>query len=811
MWLRHGKLAGIQCFFVALIMFMPTMALAQSAGQFWDFFGSDVGDPYSSVLLNQMFGQLFPTGSDPGTDNLFASIIAYFNVIVLVIGGSMFFYNVSIGVMQSAHEGQVLGQRWSSLWAPLRVILAVGMLVPVNGGYNMAQSGVAYVVKGSTLMASGVWSKVATLVLKDDIPIAAPLTNFNPDIMKDMYNQAACISAMSRELNAADDNKKIEYDMFKVNASNDRHRIYTAVYDGSKYYAHGVCGSWATPETPRYLENIVKAYKNNQQADAANISSARAEELIKKFREGHYDIMKYIQDEMRKLIDGLYAAPSWEVDKSNLIGKKIAEIHTEANKDLGKLITDIRALATKDDGNGINRPRDLLLRRITGNEQCFNEEGSHDTQVSNQNGDISSVIVNNRAALINCYGEGWMGAGTWYIQMAKINNELSTLTDARSSTRSPTYNTDDVSLFSKGFNWALGGGNAGPVTGPTYVETVFHSPSSKKVRKALSDFEYLFDVSTVELAALNYPIATALVQDIQDDPEAEGYWVGRLIKLIVEKSGLLDKTRFLIDLFDPGKYGSSTDPMVNLITLGKWLITVGSLIWAGSAIWGGIAVVALPVFSILLSAGVTLSIILPLMPFLYWVMGVSGYFLLIAEAIIAVNLWALSHLRMDGDGLSGDAGRQGWLMVLALFLTPTLMVLGFIVGMILFRVVSTLMSAGMFYAVSGIIGSNPIVWVFGTLGYIIIIVSVYTLLLERSFSLVSEFPNRVMKWMGGNVEIGGDERRIQIAAGAAAMGVNNLGNAAEKGLQRDGPRVGGHVKDWVHKMRSKNVTQGNPR
>ena len=804
MLLRHGKLAGIQCFFVALIMFMPTMALAQSTGQFWDFFGSNVGDPYSSVLLNQMFGQLFPTGSDPGTDNIFASIIAYFNVIVLLVGGSMFFYNVSIGVMQSAHEGQVLGQRWSSLWAPLRVILAVGMLVPVNGGYNMAQSGVAYVVKGSTLMASGVWSKIATLVLEDDLPIAAPLTNFHPEIMKEMYEQAACMSAMSREINAADDNKKIEYDTAKVINNNSRYKVYTAITDGSEYYANGVCGGWSTPETPRYLENIVNAYKNNQQVDVANISSARAEELIKKFRDGHYDIMKYIQDEMRKITDGLYAAPSWEVDTSNLIGKKIADIHAKANRDLVKLIEDIRTLATND-ANGVSRPRDLLLRRIKGNEECFNEEGSHDTQVSNQNGDISSAIVNNRAALINCYGEGWMGAGTWYILMAKINNELSTLTDARSTTTGPTYLTKDIPVRNYHGNNIWGAG-----LGYSTVAETERSPSSEKVIKALADFEHLFDVSTVELAALNYPIATAMLQDIQEDPEGESY-TGKLWKIIINKSGMFSATEYLVDLFDPGKYGSSTDPMVNLITLGKWLISVGSIIWASSAIWGGIAVVALPVFSILLSAGVTLSFILPLMPFLYWVMAVSGYFLLIAEAIIAVNLWALSHLRMDGDGLSGDAGRQGWLMVLALFLTPTLMVLGFIVGMILFRVVSTLMSAGMFYAVSGIIGSNPIVWLFGTLGYIIIIVSVYTLLLERSFSLVSEFPNRVMKWMGGSVEIGGDERRIQIAAGAAAMGVNNLGNAAEKGLQRDGPRVGGHVKDWVHKMRSKNVTQGNPR
>jgi hypothetical protein len=184
---------------------------------------------------------------------------------------------------------------------------------------------------------------------------------------------------------------------------------------------------------------------------------------------------------------------------------------------------------------------------------------------------------------------------------------------------------------------------------------------------------------------------------------------------------------------------------------------------------------------VFISAGATLSFILPMMPFLYWVMAVSGYFLLIFEAIVAVNLWALSHLRMDGEGISGESGRQGWLMILALFMTPTLMVFGFLIGMALFRVVSDLISAGMFYAVSAIMGNSLLSAIYGIFAYTIFIVLAYMMLLERSFSMIATFPNRVLQWMGARVDIDTGENQIRTGAAGAAVGVNAAGNALERG------------------------------
>lgn len=224
--------------------------------------------------------------------------------------------------------------------------------------------------------------------------------------------------------------------------------------------------------------------------------------------------------------------------------------------------------------------------------------------------------------------------------------------------------------------------------------------------------------------------------------------------------------------------------MIGLISSGGFLIALGSGLLLASAFGVRIAVMMVPFFSVLFAAGATLSFVLPLMPFFYWILGVTGYFLLVAEAIVAVNLWALAHMRMDGDGISGMAGQKGWLMLLALLMTPVLMVFGFLIGMGIFRISSDLISAGMFYAVSGMSGgSNVLVALVGILAFSIMIVTAYVFILERSFSLISEFPNRVMMWMGEGINIGGGEDRIRAAAAAAAVGTNAVGNQMEKPFQ----------------------------
>lgn len=82
-----------------------------SPSEIGDLFQNSNGDPYSSIFLNQVFGPLFSSALGGGGPTLFSVVIGYFNVLVLIVGSGLFFYNATVGLLQSAYEGVVLGQR----------------------------------------------------------------------------------------------------------------------------------------------------------------------------------------------------------------------------------------------------------------------------------------------------------------------------------------------------------------------------------------------------------------------------------------------------------------------------------------------------------------------------------------------------------------------------------------------------------------------------------------------------------------------------------------------------------------------------
>lgn len=797
MWpkFKHSRIPGYGGMLPVLLMVVlalfaisaPTSAAAAEpeTSELWNLFGTQYGDAYSSVFLNQLFGPLFPSANGTEVTSVFPMIIGYFNVIILIIGGLMFFYNVTVGVMQSAHEGVVLGQRWSSLWGPLRVIIAVGMLVPVNEGYNLAQTGVAYLVKGSTNMASQVWSSAATLVLSGEAPIAGVPSSFPPSLVRSMYSNAACMVAFNNE---AVDGQTVRYvassegangipdlpemqmsmgDDFNLgnavrNYNADQISMNSAVVTDGEISEMNVCGSYQTPATPLYITRLIDEYGSGTPGYDEAIS------LRTEFVAGHTAIMDALHDDMTALAQEVYTSVKGNENAPAVdIAAGVADAHKAANASLAelnsKLLTEVK---------GSTSVRDALSDRISGGDGCTNS--------ISDNGEAGV-----REGATTCYGEGWMGAGSWYILMARLNNEINTLLMATPSATSPNYDSAAFGTDTNSFMaFLFGADDAVELKGGS---------TTQEIAKNLLRMEEAFDTATVRLAALGYSVPVETMGEL-----AQAGGDGALSKIPGLQNMMFSASKGMMDMFDPAKNGQ--DPMIGLIGTGNLLLKLAGFLFAGivaagalgvgpvGIMIGNLAMFLKPIFSVLLASGGALSFILPMMPFLYWVLAVSGYFLLIFEAIVAVNLWALSHLRMDGDGFSGEAGRQGWLMVLALFMTPTLMVFGFLIGMAIFRVVSDLLSAGMFYAVSSIIGSSLMAWMFGLVAYTILMVTSYIFLLERSFSLVSEFPNRVMKWMGSQVEIGGGEGRIAAAAGAATLGVNHMGNAMEAhaGERKDG-------------------------
>ena len=88
---------------------------------------------------------------------------------------------------------------------------------------------------------------------------------------------------------------------------------------------------------------------------------------------------------------------------------------------------------------------------------------------------------------------------------------------------------------------------------------------------------------------------------------------------------------------------------------------------------------------LLVIAGAVLAYVLPALPFIRFLFGILGWILNVAIAVLAVTVFAAAHVtREDGDRLTVQATRQGWLFLPALVLRPALMLLGLILGYFVF-------------------------------------------------------------------------------------------------------------------------------
>lgn len=132
-----------------------------------DFFTTPVANVPTDVvliMLDQVFGAnlnffgaaVQPLGT-PVYDGLHA-MLAFYSTAMMVIAVIIVLYYVMTVVGEAAKSGTPFGQRFNSLWAPIRLVIALGLLIPMGTGLNSAQYLTLWIAKMGSGMGSMVWS-----------------------------------------------------------------------------------------------------------------------------------------------------------------------------------------------------------------------------------------------------------------------------------------------------------------------------------------------------------------------------------------------------------------------------------------------------------------------------------------------------------------------------------------------------------------------------------------------------------------------------------------------------------------------------
>jgi hypothetical protein len=199
---------------------------------------------------------------------------------------------------------------------------------------------------------------------------------------------------------------------------------------------------------------------------------------------------------------------------------------------------------------------------------------------------------------------------------------------------------------------------------------------------------------------------------------AQGNQTKRTNNILIDVINAIFGTRGLFDMCR----SADSHPLAQLSLLGKGLIEASIRnIGAGAAL-GAVSMMSIPyignaagaasslllsIASITIAMGFLLFYVLPFLPFLYFFFAVGGWIKTIFEAMVGAPLWALAHLRIDGDGLPGDAAMKGIYMIFEIFLRPILIIFGLLAAFVIFSAMVKVLNEIFSLVVVNLAGHDP--------------------------------------------------------------------------------------------------------
>ena len=124
----------LKALFIIVITVAPTIALADS-----------IFKPYPNDLsityLSFIFGNVEGTAITGGGFQTLKTVLTSFNMTVLTLGAIIVIYSLLVSTVNTAHDGEMLGREWSSVWIPIRTAMGFALLLPVKGStsYSVIQ------------------------------------------------------------------------------------------------------------------------------------------------------------------------------------------------------------------------------------------------------------------------------------------------------------------------------------------------------------------------------------------------------------------------------------------------------------------------------------------------------------------------------------------------------------------------------------------------------------------------------------------------------------------------------------------------
>lgn len=704
------------------------------------------------------------------------ALLAFYSSSIFVVGALVIVYFITTIVMEASQSGQPFGRRVNKAWAPVRFILFFALLIPINAGernegLNAAQIITLWTAKFGSNFATNAWSQF------NSASINAPGNSLTDGYLTQQQNMIATPTAPVQELNAllqflyvartCQSAYALSHDPKKpLSGDNAKDieayviRSLPATLDGNQVSENSVLLD--VTDFTAALDFSAKGNITIRIGQRADMENGRVKAGFEKYQNMKGFVMPHCGD-LTLTIESVTQPGTLELKERYY--NMIRDIWTDNELTKYAKCTVQRAGAFGQmDGAGAKctEIHDQIFTEnlITHYRSILHRDLEQSIEIQRADGDSEM-----RTDLIK---RGWAGGALWYNKIAEMNGAMT----------SAAFNLPKSSQLPLLMDKAAQA-NRSQSEGIT-IDGQFSQDLAE-----ISGVDVTLSISEKEkLLLMPMRDAFSIWNTASDNAHTSTAPSGNIIIDVI--NGIFG-TRGLFDM----RNNANVHPLAQLTSLGKSLLDAatrnmmfGFGLMGGKNLFSGLTKMGSEVAGVLesffftlvattIAIGVLLYYVLPLMPFIYFFFAVSGWVKSIFEAIVAMPLWALAHLRIDGNGLPGPGASNGYFLLLEIFLRPILILFGLLASIAIFAalvnvlnqifdlVVANLAGHNIELESKIIAGSGPQPGLESKLEFIAsavdefmftVIYAIICYMMGLScFKLVDTIPNQLMRYMGVSV------------------------------------------------------------
>lgn len=714
----------------------------------------------------------FPFPYHTGLQNL----LEFYSQGLLLVATIILCYLVFTMVAETAETGHFFGKRFNKVWAPLRLIAAIGLLIPMGYGYNAAQWIVLYVAKYGSGFGTNTWNYyvdnvTAPSTLLGDPALLLAKPNYPP------MNQLIQFMTMAQTC-------WYSYDtLYHYIKGTTTENIVVRAYVVREV---GAGGGADFMRLDTFLDTYPTLAQAQQWSNYGDITIVFGDQ-DDKWADYKGNVRPYC-GELTLPTNGINSTLDLPSDQMIYNYLQLVRVAWYTPAGAGGYSTEPLAQRIFDVivNNNLTQPLpDMNDRRNLITLYRDWAKAMVDTAYTSMTtGPIVQALWASQAK-----DYGWAGAGIWYNKIAQVNGWFSeAVFSLPVVTKYPEISEQILQARQNSMEF---------VPGPTRFDP--NIPPGTDDKNNNINFS-----KNDRLIALALNQSYILFNDMDEDElkPATGNALYDGIDALFKKTGLWSM-----------RANTNIHPLAQMAGLGKTLLTntvyaFGAGTAAGiinimgqqntvSAVAGGISKILLSVAYIGLAAGILLYYVVPFLPFIYFFFAVVGWAKTIFEAIIGIPMWALAHLRYDGPGFPTQQAMYGYGLLLDIFIRPTLIVFGLVASSTCFYAIAKTFNDIFDIAVSNLSGFNAPDAINATVGetgslvyargpldqlaFTIMYAVIIYMMGMGCFKMIDMFPNKILRWMRSN------------ATGFASQHQHDHGEQLAGGIKGQASQIGGAV------------------